>query len=53
MDETYLRRNYKFTDDQIRAFSLAGKDTPLESLGDDLYISQELREDVQAARRGE
>ncbi|PWN53225.1 NAD(P)-binding protein [Violaceomyces palustris] len=53
VDEIYLRRKHGFTDEQIAEFSLGGKETPLESLAEDLYISQELREDVLRARRGE
>ena len=53
VDEVYLRRNYKFTDEQMRDFSLGGKDTPLESLGEDLYISQAIRDEIQKVRRGE
>jgi citronellol/citronellal dehydrogenase len=53
LDEVYLRRTHGFTDDQIAAFSMGGKDTPLDSLREDLYITQEMRDDIQRARSGQ
>ncbi|KDN40704.1 NAD(P)-binding protein [Tilletiaria anomala UBC 951] len=53
IDEIYLRRNHKFTDEQIRAYSLGGAETPHETLAEDLFISQEIREEITKSRRGE
>lgn len=52
VDEIYLRRNHGFDDDRIAAFSLGGKDTPFDTLKEDLYISQSLRYEVGVARKG-
>ncbi|UZJ56158.1 hypothetical protein CBS101457_005478 [Exobasidium rhododendri] len=52
LDEVYLRREHGFTDDQIAAFSMGGKDTPLDSLKEDLYITQDMRDDINKARMG-
>lgn len=53
LDEVYLRRQHGFSDRDIAAFSLGGEDTPLDSLAEDLYISQEMRDDVKKARAGD
>ena len=53
MDEIYLRRNHGFSDAQIAEFSLGGAQTKMEDLAEDLYISQELREDVLRSRKGQ
>lgn len=53
LDEVYLRRNHGFDDARIAAFSLGGKDTPLDSLKEDLYITQEMRDDINKARAGD
>lgn len=53
LDEVYLRRQHGFTDEQVRAFSMGGPDTPLEALAEDLYITQEMRNEVQRARAGD
>jgi citronellol/citronellal dehydrogenase len=50
LDEVYLRRNHGFSNEQIAAFSMGGKDTPLDSLREDLYITQEMRDDIQKSR---
>ncbi|KAE8268546.1 hypothetical protein A4X09_0g3793 [Tilletia walkeri] len=53
IDEIYLRRQHGFSDADIAKFSMGGPDTPLEALEEDLYISQQLREDLRAARAGQ
>ncbi|KAE8214990.1 hypothetical protein CF319_g9045 [Tilletia indica] len=53
IDEIYLRRQHGFSDADIAKFSMGGPDTPLEALEEDLYISQELRDDIRAARAGQ
>ncbi|KAN0065769.1 hypothetical protein ACQY0O_000899 [Thecaphora frezii] len=53
IDEVYLRRNHSFTDEQIAAFSLGGNQTPLDQLAEDLFISQEVRDDIARARNGQ
>lgn len=52
VDELYLRRNHGFTDEQIRKFSMGGEDVPFDDLAEDLYISQELRDEIKKARSG-
>ncbi|CAO1626992.1 unnamed protein product [Sympodiomycopsis kandeliae] len=53
VDETYLRRNHSFKDDDIAKFSLGGPDTPMENLALDLWISKSLQDDVAKARKGQ
>jgi citronellol/citronellal dehydrogenase len=53
LDEVYLRRNHGFSHDQIAEYSLGGKDTPMDTLQEDLYITQEMRDDIQKARMGQ
>ncbi|KAE8222756.1 hypothetical protein CF326_g8315 [Tilletia indica] len=53
IDEIYLRRQHGFSDADIAKFSMGGPDTPLEALEEDLYISQQLRDDLRAARAGQ
>lgn len=53
LDEVYLRRHHHFNDDQIADFSMGGKDTPFDSLREDLYITQEMRDDIRRARSGD
>lgn len=52
LDEVYLRRNQGFSDEQIANYSMGGSDTPLDLLKEDLYITQEMRDDIQQARSG-
>ncbi|KAK0528617.1 hypothetical protein OC834_003013 [Tilletia horrida] len=52
VDEIYLRRQHGFSDSDIARFSMGGEATPFEALEEDLYIPEELREDVRAARAG-
>lgn len=53
IDELYLRRNHKFSASDIAHFSLGGEETPQEELAEDLYISDELREEIMRARKGQ
>lgn len=50
IDEVYLRKLHKWTDAQVREYSMGGKDTPLDELAEDLYITQAMREEVKKAR---
>lgn len=49
VDELYLRQK-GFTLEQIKKFNV-DESTPLDELAEDLYISQELRDAIQASRR--
>ncbi|EPQ27534.1 uncharacterized protein PFL1_05072 [Pseudozyma flocculosa PF-1] len=51
IDEVYLRTAHKFTHNDLAAFSLGGSDTPFEDLAEDLYISQQVRDEVARVRR--
>lgn len=50
VDEVYLRREHGLNNDQIAQFSLGGKETSLDELAEDLYVSQTMRDAVQSAR---
>lgn len=52
VDELYLRQQHRFSDEKIRAYSMGGPNVNMDDLAEDLFISGQLRKDIQASRQG-